>query len=156
MEKYRIKKVNDDWLILIPIIGWFVMFIGMIFGGWNNTYKIQKRFLFFFWKDIETVYGEKEAIYRCNELNGIHNHTSEFVYLWDKKYDRECNISRNNKTIIKVEYCPVCGEILSVKNTGKYAYKSSYQSIKKFKDICKIDNLMDISMVTYINNKNES
>ncbi len=65
MKKYRIKKVNDDWLILIPIIGWFVMFIGMIFDRWNNTYKIQKRFLFFFWKDIETVYGEKEAIYKC-------------------------------------------------------------------------------------------
>ena len=97
MKKYRIKKVNDDWLILIPIIGWFVMFIGTIFGGWNNTYKIQKRFLFFFWKDIETVYGEKEAIYKCNELNGIHNHTSEFVYLWDKKYDRECNISKNKR-----------------------------------------------------------
>ena len=46
-------------------------------------------------------------------------------------------------------------EILSVKKAWEYAYKSSYQSIKKFKDICKV-NITDISLITYINNKNES
>ena len=152
MNKYRVKQINDDWLLFVPVIGWFVMFLGMMLGGYNNTYKIQKRFLYFFWKDIETVYNKKEAEYKCNELNGIHNHVSEFVYLHDRIHDKAFNIPIESKTIIKVEYCPVCGKILSVKKAREYAYKSSFQAIKKFKEITNAD-IKSITLLTDINNK---
>ena len=149
MLKYRIKQVNDDWLLFIPLIGWIAAFMAMMFNSWNNTYKLQKRFLFFFWKDVETIQGEKNAIYKCNELNGIHNHTSEFVYL---------HFAKNNETIIKVEYCPVCGEILSKKKAYPGSWVSSYKSIKKFKDItkCNINGSYLYEIDNVINNKNEN
>lgn len=137
LQKYRVSEYDDAWLMLIPVIGW-IMLLMMLLGGNTISYRLQKRTFLIFWKTIKVYDKEQDAIRECNKLNGIHVHTIKRTFVKDMKF------KGLRKRILKIEYCPDCGTILS-KHYAPNGFEDYKDNQLKFAEACNID-LNEISL----------